>query len=271
MKKRIITELMKCFFYSMKVTCNENKRCYLYGRILFAILVLYSSHIVFVYGYEVGVNPKDISLDLKVYEGDFKWRSKNSNIGGKARYEYTPASDGSRIFEGKFIFKDQSEGLVYQGYFKNNRQVGKWIFQSFANSLVSYVFFDEDGHPKGRFVYKLGAYYIEGTITAGILVGDYHYKDGQIEIWGTYNTEGEPVGEWKAIARVHGEYYNIKSLYSINGQRLKEWYWNEYDDSTGDTKERSMHVDDKRYHPNNLQHDAIYLIESFMIRDSSLK
>ena len=68
------------------------------------------------------------SQDLQTYSGPISPLGKE----GTATYQYRNAPDGSRIFEGEFLYvREGANPLKVSGVFKNDKQVGKWVFERF--------------------------------------------------------------------------------------------------------------------------------------------
>ena len=84
----------------------------------------------------------------KTYKGEFSAFGVTKEY-GKANYQYIERSDGSRIFDGKFIFVGNN-GFSAKGQFKNDYQVGLWEYNS--NGREAQIYFDDEGYPNGYFV-----------------------------------------------------------------------------------------------------------------------
>ena len=142
---------------------------------------------------------QDATQTLQKYNGTFKmigfWCYSDNAIQseekeGVAQYEYKEASDGTRLFHGKFYFARNENVLSYLienvtlsensyfstdniqkniesilylapfaiGKFDNDRQVGKWVWAFFSNDGEKFVYkeinFDNYGHgePNGAVV-----------------------------------------------------------------------------------------------------------------------
>ena len=79
--------------------------------------------------------PQNIQNERKTYSGKYSFSglyffNNLADFKTNVRYEYIDASDGSRIYDGKFEMKDSTsrENFSINGKFKNNKQVGKWIW-----------------------------------------------------------------------------------------------------------------------------------------------
>lgn len=189
--------------------------------------------------------------DRKVYEGDYKMFGRT----GKGKYQYIERPDGSRIFDGHFIFQGVNGA---KGDFKNNHQVGEWIF---TNSPIGDVriLFDEDNRTvSGTFVHRYDIYgdnlycQAEGKfvrVDDGHLYGpmiygnktkrknrityikyinkvtDYLYGEGE------YNEDGKEKGKWSYGEGEGERYKSIKAVYDNCGKLLESYY---IENSTGD-------------------------------------
>lgn len=224
--------------------------------------------------------------NLKWYKGEYTWVLipnaivAYARLKGKAQYQYLDNTGGGRIFEGVFLFSasDGQNAYVFKGNMKENHQIGEWNYQWGGMDrnedpivLNSHITFDENGHPIGKFeVYDLRGYdFYKGTIQSGIIVDDFYYHDPKFKIWGKYNQSGKAIGEWKCSAKVRGEWYSAKCIYSDNGSLLKNWFYTKYDNRTGDTTEHQLYIDADYYTPHGLQHYTIQKIQGLMFRDSS--
>lgn len=87
---------------------------HLYKLLLFSLFFTLSSTI----------NALSAQTELKKYDGNYTLLNKD----GRGAYYYYPAQDGSRIFHGKFLFVSNDNELKVRGEFKNNYQVGTWIW-----------------------------------------------------------------------------------------------------------------------------------------------
>lgn len=139
----------------------------------------------------------------KTYSGRF---SK-----GEATYTYVEAPDGTRIFDGKFTYRQGECTLT--GQFKNDLQSGSWTFTDnsgnlFVKTLVKKTCsfaFDDNGLLSGPVSSKV--YFKNGTVIEtesynldeGREEGEYKYvdwEDRKSTITGQYH-EGKRVGIWR--------------------------------------------------------------------------
>lgn len=189
--------------------------------------------------------------NLKTYSGPYTlhgfsgiWRGEDSSE-GIATYQYYDAPDGSRIYEGKFSFKEEPGGpyghtCIAEGYFKDNHQVGDWYWWNFpqssdGNKIECSVRFNEDGILDGKFCTRIGEgragqpgrSYYTGEFKNGKLVS-LDYRDGGVWCNGKYNAEGKPIGTWTV-----GESgkHSIEIFYDDFGNAIKGGY---RDERTGD-------------------------------------
>lgn len=98
--------------------------------------------------------------NLKSYRGDYSLsgfgfgNNSFAKIAGKAFYNYIANNDGSRTFEGPFQFVDVRGRSISAGFFKNNRQVGLWVWDGPAPNHGIFhceINFNENGVPDGAF------------------------------------------------------------------------------------------------------------------------
>lgn len=188
----------------------------------------------------------------QVYDGDYKLFGE-----GNARYQYINGPNGSRIFDGHFIFHGKNGGYA-EGNFNNNHQVGEWIFE---NSPIGYVriSFDENNRTvSGTFVHRYDIYgdnlycHAEGKFMRaddGHLYGpmiygnktkrknrityikyinkvtDYLYGEGE------YNMDGKEKGKWSYGQGKGERHKSINAEYDNNGNLLESYY---IESSTGE-------------------------------------
>lgn len=209
-----------------------------------------SSYLLFYFAYDPNIVVKyktkeelflgsiTFSDNLKTYNGDFDLKGFGFNggaISGIANYQYKDASDGSRIFEGSFSFQNHDYDYA-KGYFKNDKQVGRWTWDSYNhnNDDVSHseINFNENGIPIAFDIYigprnKPKRSYLSGTFENGKLVS-LSYKDNRIvKCDGKYNAEGKPIGDWHVE---DGSHFIVMSFDDF-GKLIKSGY---RDDRTGD-------------------------------------
>ena len=182
--------------------------------------------------------------NLKEYSGTYRmcgfgyWGSEEFE--GRATYHYKDAPDGTRIFEGPFTFSFsdgfdshfQTHSGECNGSFKNNKQIGRWMWRNTKGQLISSLYFNENGLLHGDFFIP-GSW---GTFKNGKLIHLHDYQVVYSEE--TYTLEGDfseykpgvPVGEWK----ISGDKVPNKSVtvtYDSNGKCTDAYY---FDPSTGD-------------------------------------
>lgn len=194
------------------------------------------------------------SDNLRTYHGEFTMKGfglGSANIKtlvGTANYQYKDASDGSRIFEGKFSFDqgDKDYKAKAEGYFMADKQVGKWIWNypilgdPYDRDIDFHceILFNENGVPDGEFDIYIGKdhnsngkykrSYYSGTFENGKLVS-INFKDNNL-IWcrGQYGLNGKPKGVWHMGEKGS---HAIEITYDEHGNVIKSGY---RDNSTGD-------------------------------------
>lgn len=174
--------------------------------------------------------------EQKTYEGPFTFH----NAQGTAKYQYYTASDGTRIYDGTFEF--ESTGFRARGQFKNNCQVGQWIYQGKHNAAT--INFDEKGYLNGGFAYINGPANVSGTMKRGRLTSlkyrsDEFYTSGKYD--GAYSES--PIGIWQLNIlsdpshryTYENNYRNKPTTVVFSGPGYcTDWYFT--DPSTGDKK-----------------------------------
>ena len=243
----------------------------------------------------------DNQQKLFQYKGEFEMQGfgnviYNSEIhsakkNGVAQYEYKKAADGTRIFEGNFYFAKNDKKLssliknsnysekdikiiaelapFAVGKFKNDKQVGKWIWAYWADNMFVYkeINYDEFGNANGSlkqyryhinygefwhnegyrnsiFIYEPTGWSIGEFNDNTLVSGNYRIGSGEdndrfyapwyyhVEVSGKFNNNG-PIGKWT----VSGDYFVDDGKYTVvefdNGTCVAN-YW--IDQSTGDKK-----------------------------------
>lgn len=196
------------------------------------------------------VDNSESNPELKKYSGSYNLGSRP----GTAEYTYLEGEDGQRIFHGYFSFKNERGWypMTVSGQFKNNRQVGQWVwcgnFSGIWNDpdwpadAVLKMNFNDDGYLDGPVTLthrKQGRLSGEsltvvfdpqnhtvsssnchenGTFRNGVFVGPYECKiPGCGGAKGTYNKEGIPVGKWVFDER----YYNYYVVFDNDGEMIQ--------------------------------------------------
>ena len=212
--------------------------------------------------------------NLESYRGDYSLsgfgfgHNSFAKIAGKAFYYYIANNDGSRTFEGPFQFVDKRGRNISAGFFKNNRQVGLWVWVAPAPNYGIFhceINFNENGVPDGGFKMTVRnedtldeRSFCSGTFVNGKL--EYlNYKDyGNIGCNGRYKN-GHPIGEWKVTAS-YGK--AIIMQFSDDGTFIKGGY---RDNRTGDW------IDGYSKYPNDLINDVYSFMKGFFYRSTSYK
>ena len=221
----------------------------------------------------------------KTYSGPYGNRSRpyGGTITGTATYQYIDDPNGGRIYDGSFKYKD--EEVTYTGNFKNNRQVGKWVYERLNKynrpqalvKTVATLTFDENGHLNGPYSevehYRNGTQFIcvsTNLINNGWFDGKYikdvHQRGvGIRKIKGQYKN-GVRVGEW-VIPWIDGV-VNFDKLDSDGKLKIRK-----VDNSTGDISEISYSVSEIFKVPSGFSSyysDEIPKLESLLMRDSRI-
>lgn len=222
---------------------------------------------------EVDIKSKiQFAKNLNKYSGNYSLsgfgfgHNSSAISAGQAVYTYIANNDGSRTFEGSFQFVAGRKIAV--GFFKNNRQVGLWLWDAPAPNYGIFhceINFNENGVPDGAFemTVKNEDTLDERSICSGTFVNgklEYlNYKDyGNIWCNGGYRN-GHPVGEWKVRDR------NGKSIimqFSDDGTLIKGGY---RDNRTGDW------IDGYSNYPNDLIDEVYSFMKGFFYRSTSYK
>ncbi len=196
---------------------------------------------------EIFTNPTlwKCSDGQKIYWGEYTLFGK-----GKAKYQYRQGPNNSRIFDGHFVFL--GEDLAAEGDFKDDYQIGHWVF---TNSPIGYVeidFNEKERIVTGEFSHK----YDKGFCLAkgkfmrandGHLYGPHIYGVGQrknrityfeydnkiLHLYGKgeYNLDGKEKGKWIYEKDTGVWKKNLTAEYDNNGKLLDCYY---IDNSTGD-------------------------------------
>lgn len=191
----------------------------------------------------------NISNNLKTYDGDFELKGfgygvNNLELNGFAKYQYIEALDGSRIFEGEFKFKTKDGNATAEGFFKNNKQVGKWVWKTmpqdkyYGDRIYSELNFNVEGKLDGKFHIYIGnnaapqrSFYY-GKFDNGILM-ELEIKDrASFKMKGKYGKNKKPIGVWNI--KLSEEGHTITMTYDEKGNLQKYGY---RDESTGDWHE----------------------------------
>ena len=210
--------------------------------------------------------------NLKKYDGNydltgfgFGLNSHEKNY-GKAIYTYLENPDGSRIYEGKFGFYSNNGKSWANGYFKNDRQVGLWIWDAPARNNGQFhceINFNENGIPDGDFemtVTNTGWHdprsYCIGKFVNGRLEYLKYKDDGTVWCDGHYKN-GHPVGEWTVGAP---DKHLITMVFNENGTLIKGGY---RDERTGDW------INGYSPYPESLLRDVSSFLTGFFYRYTS--
>lgn len=197
----------------------------------------------------------------KTYEGEFSAFGLTKEY-GKAKYQYVERSDGSRIFDGNFVFMGNN-GFYAKGQFKNDYQVGLWKYQS--NGREAQINFDNEGYPNGYFVmYKTDngstgfptkfGFKMLGEVCVGKL------ERGRFAEMETLTSKGF------YVIYYYDAYGDIRDARVTNSNTIK---WEKYrgfyhiDNSTGDKE--SISVGDRT--PDRIGYDMS--LERFLLRSSA--
>lgn len=138
----------------------------------------------------------------------------------KASYSYLSASDGSRTFDGPFVYACyQSNGhlatVIAKGQFRNNLQVGTWVFKIFE-SYGSNDVMDK---------------------TVKLNFGDNGLLNGPVEESSKWDRDGKTWSYYRKVemvnGRPHGEFKSIRSNKEIigalfDGKPVGKWTSSEY-------------------------------------------
>ena len=192
---------------------------------------------------------------LKSYKGNFKIKNGHvyneafgihgvnpvEHLKGTAEYQYREESDGSRIFEGPFVFSGTgSDCYTAVGQFNVDYQVGTWIWKDGALTVT--IKFNDDGD---LCEYKLQNFYNGKEILVEILtfnfngqlltfpgkevVTSYKYKSRNQDIEAEFDSFGKPKGKWTIL--LDGDKYTSTLEFDDNGNIIKA---GRRDDTTGD-------------------------------------
>lgn len=204
--------------------------------------------------------------NLQKYSGDFNYHwdaNVHHNVPGKATYTYRAASDGSRIFEGKFSYlRNQSSGeyvFVHYGkitgQFKNNVQVGhwEWEFDSDKKPIMS-IDFDKEGRLNGEVIYN-GCH---ALFKDGVLKYVEWNRHG-IETCGYFTLSGAPKNEW-TVKRKGRPTITVK--FNEIGGHVSSGY---RDNSTGDWQEVYQYKDVE-----SIPYEISDMVGDYLMRDTPL-
>ena len=165
----------------------------------------------------------------KTYEGPFEAFGLFEDY-GKAKYQYIENPDGTRVFDGKFVFK--ADDLEVKGSFKNDFQDGQWIFNSKGKTtFLTFV----NGRPTGSFVmYELQTNFTDGTDGKHIVMSHPKYEG---HIWGTPSSPG---WYFSTLESTTSKGYHVKYHYQFQLERdtyKKKWHEVFYRAEVADHKE----------------------------------
>lgn len=170
--------------------------------------------------------------NLKVYSGPF-----TPLKGGNVTYQYRDAPDGSRIFEGDFNFTGNgSSPLRVKGQFKNDCQIGYWIWDYGYGHIVEITFSEQGCKFECKGLGRTNASYIKGTVGKILreprMITSYDLYDAGIGrvLQMKWDASGKQSGPWKVKMN------KKEPLYTRNEMSGKWFYVKE---STGDKEERS--------------------------------
>lgn len=189
---------------------------------------------------------------LKTYSGEFVMQgfgtiggSAKAKVEGNAIYHYRNAPDGTRIFEGSFSFSD-GKGRTVQGEFKNDKQVGRWVWKretaSTNDNSRCIIVFDDNGRVNDFNIWEGGnmndneqliqkQYWVQASCSAGD-VCYVMYHDNVVEMNGSVSVYGRPTGYWN-LAGKRIPTGKCKLFYDYHGTRGDGYY---IDETTGDKK-----------------------------------
>ena len=220
----------------------------------------------------------------KTYSGPYGNRSRpyGGKITGTATYQYIDDPNGGRIYDGSFKYKDDE--ITYTGNFKNNRQVGKWIYERLNTSggpqalikTVATLTFDENGYLNGA--YSEVEHYRNGTqfvlVSTNIINNDrydgkyikdvHQNKVGIRKIKGQFKN-GVHVGEW-VIPWIDGA-VNFDKRDSDGKLKIRK-----VDNSTGDIQEISYSISEIFEEPYGFSSHSSKIpeLKSLRMRDSRI-
>ena len=206
---------------------------------------------------------------LKEYHGTYRMcgfgYSGNEEFEGYAKYHYKEASDGTRIFEGPFSFSFEYGAYSGEckGSFKNNKQIGRWMWTNTKGEVISSLYFNQSGLLDGDFFIPSSW----GTFKNGKLI---HLHDYQV-IYSeeTYTIEGDfseyrlgiPVGKWT----IKGERVPNNAVtvtYDNDGKCIDPYY---FEPSTGDRLRVSSGL---LQHPMNAYERTIHRLSNRCVRST---
>lgn len=240
---------------------------------------------------ELSSGNENIKRGDKKYNGEFSISGIGfSNSGtqkGNAQYYYKDALDGTRIYEGEFLytFEDRYNSDIVKGTYLNNRQVGTWYWvsksgdNSESQEKEVEINFNDNGKLDGAFKFSyniVGKHTMDGhkwTKWVKSVSGDfvngrlkrlyYWSREDHVEAEGYFSTidAGTPVGKWK----VTGEKVPNSSVtieFDNRGNIISAVY---FDPTTGDKHRVPEWI--CRY-PESIYKDAINIIRRYCYRDT---
>lgn len=249
---------------------------------------------------ELSSGNENIKRGDKRYNGEFSISGFGfSNSGtqkGNAQYDYKDAPNGTRIFEGKFLYTYSlktascSYSDIVKGNYLNNRQIGtwKWISKSTEPRSIDpdkveqeevTINFNNNGKVDGNFEYSYGFYGerngeteytsarkdVSGVFENGRLRRLHYWSiEDRVIAEGNYSTidAGTPVGKWE----VTGEKVPNGSVtieFDNRGNIISAVY---FDPTTGDKHRVPEWI--CRY-PELIYKDAINIIRRYCYRDTT--
>lgn len=248
---------------------------------------------------ELSSGNENIKRGDKRYNGEFSISGIGfSNSGtqkGNAQYDYKDAPNGTRIFEGKFLYTYSlktascSYSDIVKGNYLNNRQIGtwKWISKSTEPRSIDpdkvekeevTINFNNNGKVDGTFEYSYGFYGerngkteytsarkdVSGVFENGRLRRLHYWsiKD-RVIAEGNYSTidAGTPVGKWK-VAGEKVPNGSVTIEFDNRGNIISAVY---VDPTTGDKYRAPEWI--CRY-PLSVYNKAVSLIRGYCYRDT---
>lgn len=270
-------------FNNPSFTINEleEKKMFISNFYVYNLYIAYDPNIILKTKKEIEADKEkqfyealNFSDNLKTYSGKFNlgalhgsYANPTSWRNGTAIYQYKDASDGSRIFEGKFSFNQDDKYKAY-GFFKDNRQIGKWTWEH-GNNIITIINFDNVGKSiEGEFVVhnpSKTSVFVKGEFKNGYITHLTYVQDN-VEVNGRFDKD-KPVGRWYFKNEKH--FYSVFSDYSNDGNLIENWHYIEYDNSTGDKRKVRLY-NMERYSPETLKDFTMGLIGRYIMR-STLK
>ena len=202
--------------------------------------------------------------DVKTYKGEFDmvgfawkyfgyWNGFGiiTAVNGLATYHYRELDGGRQVFEGDFSFEkspknERDSQYEARGTFKNDRQIGKWIWKQHTYEDKSELYsecvfnFDDDGWLHGQFdmnfshTWKGGRGFVNtyhetskvtGVMENGVLVSVNFRDNDYLTVEGRYNKDGKPIGKWTLEGKLCENRKYIVT-YDSNGRIADAYYIN---------------------------------------------